>query len=167
MNKAALEKLLKQGLSLRTIAKTVGISPTNARYWIQKYGLQLQQKPFGSGYVHPQNPHRCGRCGETDPAKFYGNKRKLCGTCHNAYNTKLGQERRLRAVRELGGKCRACGFDKYPCSLDLHHRDSKAKAPNFRSLRGWSWKRILVELQKCVLLCKNCHAAHHAGLLEI
>ena len=167
MNKAALEKLIKQGLSLRAIAKTVDTSPTSARYWIRKYGLQLKQKPFGSGYVHPQKAHRCGRCGETNPAKFYGNKRKLCGACHNAYNTKLGQERRLRAVSELGGKCQACGFDKYPCSLDLHHRDSKSKAPNFRSMRGWSWERILVELQKCVLLCKNCHAAHHAGLLEI
>lgn len=167
MNKARLERLIKQGLSLRAIAKTVSTSPTNARYWIRKYGLQLKQKPFGSGYVHPQKPHRCGHCGETNPAKFYGNKRRLCGACHNAYNIRQGQQRRLRAVMELGGKCQVCSFDKYPCSLDLHHRDSKAKAPNFRSMRGWSWERILVELQKCVLLCKNCHAAHHAGLLEI
>ncbi len=167
MNRATLEPLVEQGLSLRTIARTVDTSPTNARYWIRKYGLKLKQQPFGSGFARPQTTHRCGRCGEADPAKFYGHKRKVCGACHNAYNTKQGQERRLRAVIELGGKCQACGFDKYPCSLDLHHRDSREKAPNFRSMRGWSWERILIELQKCILLCKNCHAAHHAGLLQI
>ena len=167
MEKAVLEPLVQQGLGLRVIARTLDTSPTNARYWILKHGLQLKQKPFGPDYVHPQTPHRCGRCGETNPARFYGHKRKLCGACHNAYNIKQGQERRLRAIKELGGKCQACGFDRYPCSLDLHHRDSKAKAPNFRSMRGWSWERILVELQKCILLCKNCHAAHHAGLLLI
>lgn len=167
MEKAVLEPLIQQGLSLNVIARTIDTSPTNARYWIRKHGLKLKQKPFGSGYVHPQTPYRCGRCGETDPAKFYGHKRKVCGACHNAYNIKQGQERRLRAVKELGGRCKVCGFDQYSCSLDLHHRDSKAKAPNFRSMRGWSWERILVELQKCILLCKNCHAAHHAGLLQI
>jgi hypothetical protein len=131
MEKAVLEPLVQQGLGLRVIARTLDTSPTNARYWILKHGLQLKQKPFGPDYVHPQTPHRCGRCGETNPARFYGHKRKLCGACHNAYNIKQGQERRLRAIKELGGKCQACGFDRYPCSLDLHHRDSKAKAPNF------------------------------------
>jgi predicted HNH restriction endonuclease len=34
-------------------------------------------------------------------------------------------------------------------------------------MRGWSWEHITKELEKCVLLCKNCHAAVHAGLLKI
>jgi predicted HNH restriction endonuclease len=33
-------------------------------------------------------------------------------------------------------------------------------------MRGWSWESILIELKKCILLCKNCHAAYHAGLLK-
>ena len=167
MERSILKPLIERGLGIRPIAEILETSPTNVRYWARKHGLQLQHKPFGRGYIPPKSPYRCGQCGETNPAKFYGNKRTMCGSCHNAYNTKQGQDKRLRAIMELGGKCQACGFDRYPCSLDLHHRDSRTKAPNFRSIRGWSWERILAELQKCVLLCKNCHAALHAGLLQL
>ncbi len=167
MEKAVLEPLVQQGLSLRVIARSLGTSPTNARHWIRKFGLNLKQKPFGPDYIHPQAPHRCWQCGEINPTKFYGHKRKICGPCQNAYNIKQGQDKRLRAVKELGGRCYVCGFSQYPCSLDFHHWDPTTKDPNFRSLRGWSWKRILIELEKCTLLCKNCHAAVHNGFLKI
>ena len=167
MERAALESLVEQGLSLKSIAKLFDTSATNVRYWIRKYGLKLRQKPFGSGYEPPKLPYRCGRCGESDTSKFYGNKRKVCGPCHNAYNIKAGQEKRLRAVQELGGHCLKCGFDRFSCSLDIHHRDAREKDPNFRSMRGWSWEHISAELAKCVLVCKNCHAAIHAGLLQL
>lgn len=167
MERSVLEPLVEQGLGLRPMAKLLGTSPTNVRYWVSKHGLNLKQKPFGPSYVPPRPVWKCCQCGETDPAKFYGHKRKICGSCQNAYNIRQGRKKRLRAVRELGGKCHACGFDRYPCSLDLHHLDSTTKDPNFRTMRGWAWKRILVELEKCTLLCKNCHAAVHNGFLRI
>jgi hypothetical protein len=167
MERARLEPLVLKGLSLRAIAKLLDTSTTNVRYWVRKYDLELKQKPFGSGYVPPQAAYLCSGCGETEPSKFYGHKRKVCGSCHNAYNIKQGQEKRLRAVRELGGRCFGCGFDRYTCSLDIHHKNPRAKDPNFRSLRGWSWEHISAELQKCILVCKNCHAAIHAGLLQV
>jgi hypothetical protein len=167
MERSVLEPLVEQGLGLRPIAKLLGTSPTTIRYWVRKHGLALKQKPFGPSYIAPKSVCKCCQCGETDPARFYGHKRKICGACQNAYNIRQGQEKRLRAVKELGGKCSACGFDQYFCSLDLHHLDSTTKDPNFRTMRGWSWKRILVELKKCTLLCKNCHAAVHNGLLKV
>ena len=167
MEKAALEPLVEQGLSTKSIAKFFDTSQTNVRYWVRKHGLKLRQKPFGAGYILHRLPYRCGRCGETDPAKFYGHKRKICGSCQNAYNHKVGRERRLRAVQELGGRCVKCGFERFSCALDIHHKNPSEKDPNFRSMRGWSWEHILPELAKCVLLCKNCHAAVHAGLLQI
>ena len=167
MERSVLEPLVEQGLGLRPIAKLLDTSVTNIRYWVYKHGLELKQKPFGSGYMPSKSSYRCGKCSETNPAKFYGHKRRMCGACHNAYNIKQGQDKRLRAVKELGGRCLTCGFDRYPCSLDILHKNPKAKDPNFRSLRGWSWEHIQIELQKCVLVCKNCHAAIHAGLLQV
>lgn len=167
MERLVLEPLVKQGIGLRPMAKLLGTSPTNVRYWMRKYGLNLKQRPFGQGYVARPTPYKCGRCGETDSEKFYGHKRRICGQCHNAYNLKQGQDKRLRAIKELGGRCIICGFDRYPCSLDFHHKNRRVKDPNYRSMRGWSWKKILIELEKCILLCKNCHAAIHAGFLEI
>lgn len=167
MEKAALEPLVERGLSLRSIAKLFDTSATNVRYWARKHNLSPKQKPFGSGYMAPKLRRRCGQCGETNPVKFYGNKRKICGACHNTYNIRQGQEKRLRAVEELGGRCVICGFDRYSCSLDIHHKDAAKKDPNFRSMRGWSWEHISAELKKCILVCKNCHAAIHAGHIKI
>ena len=160
MEKRTLEPLIKQGLSTRGIARTLGISPTNARYWLRKQGLKAQ-------YQRGTALRKCSRCGEDNPDKFYGHKRTVCGACHNAYTTQQGQNKRLRAIKEIGGQCCVCSFNKYYCSLDFHHKDPTAKDPNFRSMRGWSWEHITKELEKCVLLCKNCHAAVHAGLLKI
>ena len=39
----------------------------------------------------------------------------------------------------------------------------KNQHPAFVNLRGWSKDRADQELKKCVLLCKCCHAAVHAG----
>lgn len=167
MERSELERLVEQGLGSRTIAKQLGASPTNVRYWLRKHGLKLRQQPFGSGYVPLLRPHKCSVCRETNPDKFYGHKRKICGRCQNVYNTQKGQKNRLRAIDALGGSCRLCGFDKYPCSLDFHHLNPKEKDPKFSSMRGWSWERTLAEIEKCILLCKNCHSAVHSGYLTI
>lgn len=106
-------------------------------------------------------------CGEIDPSKFYGHKRSVCGECHNKYTIAKGQETKLKIIAFLGGKCEACGYNKFPCSLDIHHTDPSMKDPNFRSIRYWTWKRILLELSGCKLLCRNCHAAFHSGLIQI
>jgi predicted HNH restriction endonuclease len=129
--------------------------------------LKLKQKPFGSGFKPLQVSHRCGKCGETNSDKFYGNKRTVCGSCHNLYTLKAGRNKRLKAIEYCGGRCQACGFDKYSCSLDFHHQDPSLKDPKYKMMRGWSWEHILNEIEKCKLLCKNCHAAVHAGLLQV
>ena len=167
MDKDCLESLVQQGLGIRPIAKQLESSPTNVRYWLHKYGLKVHQKSFRDGYLPPVRPHKCTICGEVDPAKFYGHKRKTCATCQNAYNIKKGQDNRWQAINAKGGCCTVCGFDKYICALDLHHLNPAEKDPNFGSLRGWSWPRVLAEIEKCVILCKNCNSAVHAGLVQI
>jgi len=58
--------------------------------------------------------------------------------------------------------CIRCGEDTIVC-LDFHHLDPTkkemciARAVN----RGWSKERILREANKCLVLCKNCHAKIH------
>jgi hypothetical protein len=167
MERAVLASLVSRGCITREMARSLGSSPTNIRYWVRKYGLQLKQNQFGPNYIPPRAPYKCGNCGETDPSKFYGRKRTVCGPCHNVYTLKAGQNKRTRAIEYFGGRCQACGFNKYSCSLDFHHKNRSTKSPKYSSMRGWSWERILEELKNCILLCKNCHAATHAGLLEI
>ena len=145
MNYYTLQSLVSKGLSIRGIAKEMHSDYTTTRYWLKKNGLKTKKKPV---------VYRCS-CGETRAKKFYGHKRSICGKCSNEYN------------EALGGKCILCGYDKFPCSLDAHHKDPSKKDPNFSNARYWSWERIEKELEGCCLLCRNCHAAVHAGFLGV
>lgn len=133
----------------------------------RKYCLDCS--PFGRHNTKQLVPspdkllRKCSRCGETDHTKFYGNKKTICGKCHSYYTSQKGREKRAYAIEKLGGKCKACGFDRYPCSLDIHHVDPSIKDSNFDSMRGWSYERIDKEIKGCILLCKNCHSAYHSG----
>jgi len=162
MDKEVLIEMIENKLSQREIAEKVGKSQTTVRHWLKKYGLSTRylKKPR-------DKTHYCYQCGEDNPENFYGNDKQVCAKCHNKRVIKLGKEKREYAIKQLGGECKSCGYNKYNPSLDIHHLDPNKKDSNFSSLRGWSLERIDKEIEGCILLCKNCHAAHHAGLLDI
>ena len=166
MNKSDLETLINQSFTLKQIAKNLQSSQSNVRYWIKKYGLKLKRGAKGKKPKDFVTDKKCA-CGETDPNKFYGNKTKICAKCHNKYNLLKGHENRLYMLDKLGGRCINCGFDKYKSSLDIHHLDPTQKDVGFKTVRYWSRNRIDKELEKCVILCRNCHNAHHNGELEL
>ena len=58
-----------------------------------------------------------------------------------------------------------CGYDKHVEVLVFHHVDptTKSDAISRMTNRGHSWKKILKEAEKCVLLCRNCHEVRHAN----
>jgi hypothetical protein len=170
MEKEVLILQLQQWKSVRQIAVDQHTSFTNVRYWLKKYGLRTKRGPHGKLSVDfdpSLKPHSCIYCKESDPTKFYGNKRKVCGKCHNGYCITKGQEKKARVIAHLGGSCSVCRFDVFITALDIHHLDSNKKDPNFSGWRGWSWERIERELEGCVLLCRNCHAGVHGGRLII
>lgn len=69
---------------------------------------------------------------------------------------------KVQAIQYKGGKCLNCGQMPHPAAMAFHHRDRKEKDFSISSARSKSFKAIKTELDKCDLLCKNCHAIHHA-----
>lgn len=76
---------------------------------------------------------------------------------------------KVRAINYLGGKCSVCGFD-HPSALQFHHRDPTMKAFSITSKelstpKKRPWDTVIIpELDKCDLLCSNCHFLEHAVL---
>ena len=66
-----------------------------------------------------------------------------------------------KAVQYKGNKCVKCGYDKCLAALVFHHRNPNEKEMDWRYLRKCSWNKIKEELDKCNLLCSNCHAEEH------
>ena len=79
------------------------------------------------------------------------------------YNTKK------RIVKAMGGKCCICGYNKCIRSLDLHHLHPSQKKFGIGQIMSdpISWKKMVSEIRKCVLLCSNCHGEYHDGLINI
>lgn len=73
------------------------------------------------------------------------------------------KRKKLTAVSHFGGKCQMCGYDKCIDALEFHHLDKteKEESPSYVIMR-WSWKRALVELEKCIMVCANCHREIHS-----
>ena len=82
------------------------------------------------------------------------------------YIKKWRRSLKKQCVDYKGGKCKRCGYDKYPEVLDFHHRDPIEK--DFQiSDKGWSFERLKKELDKCDLVCKNCHEEIHIELRKM
>lgn len=79
---------------------------------------------------------------------------------YNAYMNDYMQKRHARLIQEfkeyLGGSCAECGEDDFS-ELQFDHIDPSTKV--FTIAHGWSRKKQIVyeELDKCQLLCRNCH----------
>lgn len=73
------------------------------------------------------------------------------------------KEKKKRLVALKGGKCIHCGYNKCMRSLAFHHRDSSQKSfpLSVSSIAGRSWEKLIIEAEKCDLLCMNCHMELH------
>jgi predicted HNH restriction endonuclease len=105
-------------------------------------------------------------CGETDQDKFYKSQRNnYCKQCWNNKAREKQRKARRQIVAYLGGKCQLCGYNAFIEALEVHHLDPALKDRSGGNMGFKSWKRIERELQTCILLCANCHAAVEAGHL--
>jgi 5-methylcytosine-specific restriction endonuclease McrA len=80
------------------------------------------------------------------------------------------RRRKIKAlsIEYKGGKCQSCGYNKYAGALELHHLDATKKSFGI-SDKGYtrSWDKVKAELDKCILLCANCHREVSAGILQL
>jgi len=70
---------------------------------------------------------------------------------------------RQMAVEYKGGRCQKCGYNSCIEALEFHHSNSFSKDFSI-SEKGYtrSWAKVQEELDKCILLCANCHRETHA-----
>lgn len=60
--------------------------------------------------------------------------------------------------------CQHCGYNASPVGLDLHNRNPQEKDLNVKKACGYGRQRLLLELEKCDVLCAICHRLVHHKL---
>ena len=105
-----------------------------------------------------------------------GKQTKFCSiTCKNkdlqSYEAqkRRGLARKLNLTKTAGGRCTICGYHKNLAALVFHHTDSMGKdfKLDMRSLSNRKLEPVLKEIDKCILVCANCHAELHNHHLEL
>ncbi len=71
------------------------------------------------------------------------------------------------AIEYKGGKCQICGYHKYQGAMDLHHITGNKKFGIGEKGYTRSWKKIKEELDKCILVCANCHREIEGGVTQL
>lgn len=106
----------------------------------------------------------CISCGEL----IVGRNRnaRYCGNCYEHRRTSWVRRRagRAKAIERAGDKCKRCGESFHPAVYEFHHRDPALKTAAVNKLYIGSEAKLFAEVDKCDLLCRNCHALTHVDL---
>jgi len=75
---------------------------------------------------------------------------------------------RMKALEYKKGKCEKCGYNKCTEALEFHHLENQQKEFGISS-KGYtrSWIKVKAELDKCILVCANCHREIHAKIAAL
>jgi hypothetical protein len=177
MNKLEFEAQIKLNKTVKELAIIFGRSLSNIRYWLKKYNLKAYSKYKRNIIINGLKV--CNTCKLNKPIDQYmlrTDTHKYRGTCtechklqsHQIY--KLRQNRHFKKkqdiIKQKGGKCEICSIQSDIVSLyELHHRDPTVKEFNISKGIGRSYgnDRLQKEINKCHLLCSNCHKEVHGG----
>jgi hypothetical protein len=93
-------------------------------------------------------------------------RRWVCKRCAAENVTRRKQKVKRTLVREAGGRCAICGYNRSIVNLVFHHVDPSQKSfgLNMRTTKAIAAYRA--EAKKCVLLCANCHGEVETGSIE-
>ena len=93
----------------------------------------------------------------------HGKKKKVSNT--EAVESWRKKKKKV-LVEYKGGKCQCCGYSRCIEALEFHHLN-----PNIKSFtisgKSKSFNSLKSEVDKCILVCSNCHKEIHAGLINI
>lgn len=115
--------------------------------------------------------------------KSKGVKHSRCKICSTAYNREyyknVDKQKQINRVTKNNKKikdkyfewksqqkCSMCPEDSSEC-LDFHHLDPNEKDFDPSRAKDYGWKRFLTEIEKCIILCSNCHRKVHSGRIKL
>ena len=172
-----LRELYLNGWSFNKLANKYNISKTTISFHINKWGISrytvtvlteelkdLIQQDYNQGMSI------VNICKKYNIAKYRLNF--IQKTEHQKLtNYEILKNRRYKIksflVNYKGGKCCVCGYDKYIGALDFHHINPNTKDFNISANTSYQNLEILKkEVDKCILVCSNCHREIHAGLID-
>lgn len=168
-------KLFKKGYSYNQIAKILECSKGTISYHLRIHKQQqLEKRVNNKNLLLTQILSENFSGKEEFLLKYSGQltKREITYICRNKFPifaapiSKYYYRDRRRAYKQAlvdskGGKCSVCGYNKCLKSLQFHHTIPGEKDFNISGVSWGKFEEIRKELDKCILVCANCHGEIH------
>ena len=169
--RTTLERLVEAHYSVREIATEVRRSTATVRYWLRRYDLQTTREArLRAKRATPVGGRFRANCPRHGRGEFIvrPDRTSQCLKCRSEAVSARRRKVKAMLVREAGGQCVMCGYDRCLSALQFHHVDPAQKRFGLAA-RGiaLSLARAREEARKCVLLCANCHAEVEAGVANL
>jgi transposase len=165
-----LKVLVDGGATLAEVAEKLDRSVSTIRYWLDRYGLKTVKRRGRRARCAngaPSATFDCARHGSTEFI-LEGRGYYRCKRCRSAAVARRRQKVKRQLVEEAGGSCVLCGYSRWQGALQFHHVEPAGKEFHLAH-RGHSRSiaKSRAEVQKCVLLCPNCHAEVEGGFANL
>jgi len=116
-------------------------------------GKKTEQVEYKKGH---RSKEYCEKHGYTEFK--YSSKYKIkCIKCQSIRKSQRRNHHKQKLLKMHGNKCSVCAYGKCESALQFHHVDPSQKKFKI-SYSAPSFKKLVSEAKKCVLLCANCHA---------
>jgi hypothetical protein len=104
-----------------------------------------------------------------DPKKQKEYQREWASQNKQLKSKQTGWLKRKAMVEAAKDKpCAACNQSYPSVCMDFHHTDPTVKDGSVSKLmKSSSYQKLQEEIDKCVVLCSNCHRLLHAGLIPV
>jgi 5-methylcytosine-specific restriction endonuclease McrA len=174
MNRDALLKnliyLLDKNYNCPQIATELACSETKVKYWLKRFNLQTNnQKRLTLRKTGFKKCSKCKRQLEINQFRLKLGKipSSYCKKCEAEKSGELfvknSVTNKLEWIKKFGGVCTLCK-NKFPYFVyEFHHKNPEDKEFEWRNIKNASKEIQEKELNKCVLLCSNCHKIVHNG----
>ena len=177
MEKETLFNLTEQGLSIHQIALNLKKSKTSIRYWLAKFKLKtknLNPKELKLLPKFKSVEKKCSRCNSIKLSSEFYNRRQgadfspYCKICTIEQTLERQRNFKIKCVEYKGEKCQICSYNKYVGALEFHHLNPSEKDFSISNVKLYSFSdTIKKELDKCILVCSNCHREIHANIIVV
>lgn len=177
--------LRKKGWTYKRISKKLGISKATVSYHLRDTNLNgslIDTTKITPDLIKELNEyysnHTLNECSE----KFKISRTTVVKYVKNKFTKKTKEEKnkdnyqRIKSYRQRmkeklveykGGKCQLCGYDKCITALEFHHLNPSEKDFGISRYTNLKWDSVVSEVDKCIIVCSNCHREIHAGLRDV
>jgi DNA-binding transcriptional ArsR family regulator len=127
-----LKALVEAGMSIAEIAEAVGLSKTAVRHWLGRLDLRTNPKRASDARREARDAgllrhtFRCPRHGDVEFV-LEGRGYYRCKRCRSEQVSARRRLVKALLVKEAGGCCAICGYNRHVGALEFHHVDPSQK----------------------------------------